>query len=831
MLNRRLIQRELTGTPQQSIIFVLCVSLSIMTLVSLSGFSESVDSSLLRDAKALHAADIIVESNYDISKTVMDAISSIKNKGEIEGARVYEFYSVVRAVDTENSLLADIKVIEPGYPFYGNVELASGKAFHNQLTKGSIIVEQNILDRLKLAIGDRLHIGNTTLTIRDVVLKEPDRPVNFFSLGPRIFISAEDLKELDLVKKGSRVQHKALLKVHDERGVDRIAAGLRASAIPDQERVETFRTAESGVKRFFDNFIFFLSLIGFFTLLLAGIGIQSALTAFLQEREKTIAIMKALGATRRFITVNFAAIVSILGLVGTFIGLILSFLLQGLFPLLFGAIIPGNVEYTVSWSAVIQGLALGMAVVALFTFLPLYRLEDVKPASILGKEEIRRKRGMPYYLTIAATVTFSIAMAAWRVRDIKTGIYFALGIISLIVISAFATELLMLLLKKARISSLVLRQAMRGLLRPGNATRAVIITLTASLTVISSIYLVEQNLDADFIRSYPADAPNLFFVDIQPSQKDEFSNSLGIKTEYYPVVRARIASINGEPVNIREEQRSMRDNLGREFNLTYRDHLLHDESIVKGNELYRKDWEGIQVSVLDMVLKMKEMKIGDVIKFNIQGIPIEARISSIRTRTRASIQPFFYFVFPENTLMDAPQTIFTAVRVDRKEIPALQSRMASKFPNVSAIDMTEVASLFSRVMVRLSTIARFFTLFSIIAGLLIIISSAFATRYTRVQEAVYFKILGAKGSFVLKVFSLENLLLGLVSSALAILFSQTASWIVCRQVLDISHRLFIGHSLIIMLVTVLLVTVTGMLASISVLKQRPVVFLREEMRE
>lgn len=787
MLNRRLIRRELAGSPQQSIIFVLCVALSLVTLVSLSGFSESVDRSLLRDAKALHAADIIIESNYDISKSLLDSISSLKNKGVINAARVYEFHSVVRATESEESLLADLKVAEPGYPFYGTVELASGRPFRDQLAKGSVIVEQNLLDRLKLTVGGRLRIGNSTLTIRDVVLKEPDRPVNFFSLGPRIFISAGDLEALDLVKKGSRVQFKALLKVHDDREVERVAAGLRKSAIKDQERVETYKTAESGVKRFFDNLLFFLNLIGIFTLLLAGIGIQSALTAFLREREKTIAIMKAVGATRRFITIHFSIIVSILGLSGTFIGLVTSFLLQGLFPPFFDGIIPGNVGFSISLVAVIQGIALGMVVVALFTFLPLYRLEDVRPASILGKEDIRPKRGIPYYLSIAATMIFSISMAVWRVRDVKTGFYFIFGIIALIIIAALATELVMFLLKKGRVTSLALRQALRGLLRPGNATRAIIITLTASLTVISSIYLIEQNLDTDFIRSYPADAPNLFFVDIQPSQKDEFSSTLGIKAEYHPVIRARIASINGEPVNVQEEQRRMRDNLGREFHLTYRDYLLHDESVIKGKELFRKDWDGVQVSVLNTVLKMREMKVGDVIRFNIQGIPLQARISSIRSRTKASMQPFFYFVFPEKTLNDAPQTIFTAVRVKKDEIPALQSRIVSRFPNVSVIDMTEVASLFSRVMSRLSAITRFFTLFSITAGGLIIISSAFATRYARIQEAVYFKILGAKGSFVLKVFTMENLILGLISALLAVLFSQTVSWIVCRKVLDISH--------------------------------------------
>ena len=831
MLNSRFIRRELTSSPQQSIIFVLCVALSMVTLVSLGGFSESVDNSLLRDARALHAGDIIVHSNYDLSSPLSEAISSLRRKGIIDAARVYEFYSLVRAPDGEGSILADMKVVETGYPFYGTVALKSGRSFRDTLQKGGIIVEENLLGRLGLKVLDRVKIGNATLTILDVVIKEPDRPVNIFSLGPRIFISAEDLNELDLVKKGSRVMYKALLKVHEERDLETVAADLRKTAMKGQEHVETFKTSESRIKRFFDNLLFFMSLIGIFTLLLAGIGIQSALTSFLREREKTIAIMKALGGTGRFITSNFAVIVSVLGITGTILGLLISFSLQGFFPALFRGILPGDVVPAISWSAVLQGIALGAMVVALFTFLPLYRLEDVKPASILGREEIRSKRGLLYYSVFAAALISSTVMVVLRFGEVKTGLYFVSGTIALIIISALGAELILLFMKKAAVRSLALRQAFRGLFRPGNSTRAIIITMTASLTVISAIYLIELNLDADFIRSYPADAPNLFFLDIQPSQKDEFARTLGIKTEYYPVVRARIASINGESINLQDEQRRVGDDLTREFNLTYRDYLLSDEKIIKGKGLYMDGWEGLQVSVLDTVLKMRGLKIGDSITFNIQGVPLEARVSSIRTRTKASIQPFFYFVFPEKSLKDAPQTIFSAVRVEKERIPSLQNLIVSRFPNVSAIDMTEMVSLFSRVMGRLSVIARFFTLFGVVAGVLIVISSVLATRYARIQEAVYFKILGARSYFVLTVFALENIILGVVSSIFALIFAQVATWIVCKKVLDISFTLFAGTSLIIILSAILLATVTGLLASISVLRQRPVIFLREETKE
>jgi putative ABC transport system permease protein len=234
---------------------------------------------------------------------------------------------------------------------------------------------------------------------------------------------------------------------------------------------------------------------------------------------------------------------------------------------------------------------------------------------------------------------------------------------------------------------------------------------------------------------------------------------------------------------------------------------------------------------MDTVADIKQMKIGDRITFKIQGVPLQARISSIRTRTKESLRPFFYFVFPENTLRDAPQTIFTGVRVAKSQISSLQTSIVEKFPNISVIDTTELLTIFTDIVKKLSVIIRFFAGFSIVAGILIILSSILATRYARIQEAVYYKILGARSNFVVKVFTLENLVLGLVSAALALLISQIGSWLICVQVMNIAYKFFLLESLLLIVVTVVLVITVGLLPSISILRKKPVVFLREQTQE
>jgi putative ABC transport system permease protein len=357
------------------------------------------------------------------------------------------------------------------------------------------------------------------------------------------------------------------------------------------------------------------------------------------------------------------------------------------------------------------------------------------------------------------------------------------------------------------------------------------VTLTASLAVIFSITLMEKNLDSSFIQSYPPGSPNIFFIDIQPAQKAVFAQALGIATTFYPIVRGSVVAVNGVPVDQEKERQKREDNLGREFNLTYREQLLEDERIVTGGGLFRKDWSGLQVSVLDTVLKMRDMHIGDTITFRIQGIPMEARIASVRTSTRMALKPFFYFVFPEQVLNDAPQTLFAAVRVDKERIAPFQDRIVASFPNVSVINLTEAVTVFARIMEKLSTIVRFFTFFSVVAGVLIIVSSVFATRYARIREAVYFTILGARGRFVLATFAAENLCLGLVSAVSALILAQAGSWAICRFALDVIYQPFAGISLLMALATTLLIIAVGLGASLSILRVKPALFLREQADE
>lgn len=831
MIHGHFIIREITRSSKQAILFCLCVALSLTSLTVFSGFSESVSQTLLTDAKKLHAADIIVHSHDKLSDELDSAISDQIRQGKIDRSRYWEFYSMVRTADDQASVLSLLKVVEKGYPFYGEIVLKSGRPFHDVLSPGQTVVEQSLLDRLGAVIGDSLKVGYTTLIIRDVVVSEPDRPANVFSFGPRVFVSSKDLDALSLIQTGSRITYVSLLKVADDRQIDAIAGGLKQFASPDRERVDTYRTARTRVKRFLDNFIFFLKLVGIFILIIAGMGIQNTLTAFFNEKQRTIAIMKTIGATHRQIIRHFMPVVVLLALLGTVLGISTGIILQQGLARLLRVFFPPDMPFVVAWIGIFESMAFGIAVVALFTFMPLFRLREMRPVVIFRKEKAAPHKHWPMFVLAIGFVLFFFGLVFRHMQDLRFGFYFVAALSALILVTSIFTQFLLWILKRLRIRRMVVRQAIKGLFRQGNATRSVIVTLTASLSVIFSIYLLEQNLDTTYVKSYPADAPNLFVIDVQPAQQEAFANFIAQPLIFYPIVRARVTAINDRTIDRRAERAKRRDNLGRTFNLTYRHSLLADEKIIKGSRLFRDDWTDPQVSVLDMVVDMHKMDIGDTIRFNIQGVPLKARISSIRTRTTDTLGPYFYFVFEEKTLKSAPQTVFTALRVENHRVGLMQSRIVKMFPNVSVIDLSATIQVFARMMKQLSTIVKGFCVLSMAAGILILISGVFATRAERITESVYYKILGAGKTFIRKVFSLEIFIVGLLSGLLALIMSQTGVFLICRFFLDIAYHPFLLSCGFIVGATLLLIIGVGLVSTTSILEKKPVIYLREQPDE
>lgn len=830
-MNVRFMLREIVHSRSQVLIFIFCVMLSLISIVAINSFRRDVQQAILSDAKGLHGADIVIHSHHDFSSVLLDEIVAVKEEFDVSVIRTWEFYSVVRREDGADSLLCNIKAVEEGYPHYGSVDVASGRALSEVLRPGQVVVAESLLERLGLKLGDLVILGDAKLLVSDVIKLESMRPVDFVNFGPRILVTAEDLAQMGLIGKGSRVHFGALVKTADELQMEPVEKRLQKAGVIAQERITTYKNQSSRIKKFFDNLLFFLSLVSVFTLLLAGIGMQSSLGALLRRKQKSLAIMRSLGATGSFLLGHYLGIVLLITLVGCGLGILGGALFEKSFVLLFSGLLPDNIVLGISFWDVFESVVLGLLVVMFFTYLPLQEIREVRPAKIFRKDNMNRSRKSEAVVLLACGVILLSGLIIRQLEDIETGLYFVTGLVVLIFFLFLLATAVLAVLSKITISPLVYRQAIRSLMRPGNATRSIIVTLASAIAVLFSIYLVEMNLYGTYIASYPADAPNLFCLDIQKNQRQPFLDLVGEDTELFPVIRARLVTINAKKIERKEETIKRGDSLTREFNLTYREELLKDEVLESGASLFGDFKNGsnpVPVSVLDSVAELGDMQLGDILGFNIQGVPLNAVVSSIRSRTKSMLYPFFYFVFRTQDLQAAPQTFFGALTVEKAGLAQLENRIVNTFPNISPINVSETAAELGLLMQKLSRIVNFFASFSILAGGLILVSSILATRIARVREAVYYKVLGGGRSFVLKVFFMENLTLAFLSSCCGIVVAQLSSWLVCRFIFNLSYNPGLFSTLLVIIFTAVLLTSLGLLSSISIVNRKPVQFLSDQ---
>ncbi|MBT8329830.1 MAG: FtsX-like permease family protein [Desulfofustis sp.] len=832
MIHYRFLLEELRYGGKQVITFVICVALSIATLTALNSFRRDVHGSLIDEARELQGGDIIIHAHQPISDKLQLAVDSLAQQNYLKQQKTFEFYTVVLSEIKDSSLLSSIKAVESAYPFFGTITLTSGLQLGEALEPGTVVVAQEVLDRLDLAIGDSLIIGDVAFTIADVVAFESMRPVSFLSFGPRIFISMTDLDQLGLLGRGSRVEHELLLQLSEPDDAEDITKILSASAVPRVERVETAASARSRVRTFFDNLLFFLSCISILTLMLSGIGMQGSLSAILYQKQKVIAVTKAFGASNRFLLTQYLIMVSFMGAFGSLIGIGLGYTIKRLFPLLLGDLVPQGVGYAFHPADTLEGIVLGILVVTVFTLLPLHRLGTVKPVMIFRHETGAAKRQAAPIITGIICSLFLSLLVIRQIDDVKIGIFFVLGLVLLIATVSLTASACLWLLKRAPLPTLALRQAAKSLYRPGNASRSIIVTLTSAISVLLVIFLLKLNLFATFIESYPENAPNLFCIDIQQDQKDLFQAVVGEEVLLFPVIRARLLSINDQPIDPVQERERKTDNLGREFNLTYRENLLDDEIIIGGNSLFegaeRLPPGVVALSVLDSIAEIGEIELDDRMRFNIQGVEIEAQVTSIRSRTESRLYPFFYFVFEPATLEAAPQTFFSAIHLPRELIPDMITAIVAQLPNVSTINVADVADRFGQLMKRLSVVITFFASFSIMAGCLILISTIFATRLDRIRETVYYKVLGADSNFVLLVLTCEHAMLALFSSIMAVIFAEVAAWLICTTVFNIVYQPHWYVAGLTVVCSIVLVIMIGLTSSFGIIQQRPAVYLRQQ---
>jgi putative ABC transport system permease protein len=877
--------RETRGAWRHFLYFFVCIAVGVSALVGVSLFAAHIDHAVSKQAKGLLGGDLEIRSSHPLSAEGQAALDSLDRRG-VQKTHISELVAMAARTDRRDAVgqgtqIVELKAVEPEYPLYGAVKVEPSQPLNHllqpdaSLCNGSpcdgAVVQEALLLRLGLAVGDRLKIGKTAFVITGLVRTEPDRLANAFSLGPRVIVSQPALQAAGLVQPGSRVRERHLLALPPDISLESLRKELRGRLAEEHVRISGFRDAQPQLKQFLEQLSRYLGLIGLTALFIGGLGVAMSIHAFIQEKLKTIAILKTLGADSSLLIRMYVLQAIGLGLIGSGAGVVLGILLQRwLPPLLAGAFVSDVLDQLAvsadlseaSILPLLKGGALGLLTTLLFSLWPLLRVREIRPAVIFRREadvslrdehRARLWRLAPVLkdrLSIAipgAIVCGLAALSIWQAGSWKIGGLF-IGGLSLAVLALFiCARLFVRALRHVPIpASISLRYAVGNVLRPGGHTAGVLVAIGMSVMVIMTVSLVERALLRQVGENRPVDAPTFFFIDLQPDQTQAFAGLIhrmtGGKTpEITPLVRSRLHAVNGEVVQVEEErdQEERRDEskeerrkqwyLSREYVLTFL------EQLPKGNDIVGGTWwqpgqhvERPQVSIEEEAARSLGLDVGSHIELDIQGATIAAEIASIRRVDWSKFSTNFYMILSPGSLDGAPLTYVATIHVDPElEVP-VQQAVVEAFPNVSAIHVGDVLRNFAGVLDRLASAIRAVALFCVMTGGLVMAAALAATRYRRLYESVILKALGATRGLIARTFAAEYALLGLVGGTLAAGLSSALSWLVLTYVFDLAWSLHPSVLVTGLALTVILTLSVGLLSTFRILGQRPLAILRHE---
>ncbi|HEX7174368.1 MAG TPA: FtsX-like permease family protein [Pyrinomonadaceae bacterium] len=830
--------RELRAGWRRLLFFFLCIGIGVGAVVALRTVIRNVNRAMMGEAQQLLTADALVDSTRPWSAETLAKIERVARPPLVEArTEAIEASTMARPADDtrEGAQMVELKGIEPPFPLYGEFKLQGGERFdHAMLEGGGAIVAPLLLERLGLSVGDAMKIGETVYQIRAVLEQEPGAGGGF-RLGPRVFVARGSMEDAGLTGFGSRARRRIFFKTADA-GVTELVARLRAELAGDLVNVRSYRESQENMSEDFERGENFLALTGLVVLVLGGIGVAGVTRVFIEQKKKSIAILKCVGATGKRITAAYLAQTLALGVAGSLLGIALAKAALVYVAGRFAASLPANMSYELSAGAVWQGLGLGVLISVLFSALPLLRVRRIKPDILLRDRDDEGpwwgRFDLPRLATGALLAASLFALAVWQAGSLRVGAWFLAGLAATSGLLYLAAWALVFVVRRARrVGSFALRQAISGLHRPGNQTRVVIMAVGLGAFLVMSVLQLQSNLLDELDFSRRGQLANMYLIDIQKDQAEGVARIIeettGKPADLVPTVRMRIAAIDGRDINL-EEVREGRGMLGREYVVTYRPRLEQNETIVAGEFWGEEPSAEPEVSIEEGMRGVGGLDVGTRITFDVLGRKLTARVSSVRKVDWRNSRTGFLVLFRPGTLENAPQSMVGAINgpVDAQARARFQRAILDRYPNVSVIDVFDVVRSIGRILGNITLAVTFIGGFVLLCGTLILVGSIAMTKYQRVYEAAVLKTLGAKRRTLLTILLAEYGLLGMVAGAVGALAAIALSYAVAKYMLKIPWTFEPSVVLGGVAATAALVVIVGALSSFDVLVRKPLATLR-----
>lgn len=835
-----LTRREIRSSWQRLLFFFLCIALGVGSIVALRSLIQNLTKVVGNDARALMTADLEVTSTNDFSPVDIAKVEAVISEFRTieERNETITTSSMARPVDQAKQTLefVELKGIEPPFPLVGAFVLGNGEPFDFKLLENNgAVIARVLLEDLGVTVGDSIRIGEATFQVRGVFDEEPGGSSGF-RLGSRVFVEKKAFDEAGITRNSSRVRRRILYRTSDN--PTEIVRRLREALQGTTLQVNSYREQQENLSEQFERTENYLALTGLLILVLGGVGVWNVARAFVEQKRKTVAVLKCLGASGgRVITVYMLQILT-LGLIGSGFGVLLA---QGgllLARTQFAEALPANMSYAVSASTAAQGIVLGLLISLLFSTLPLLQIRTIKPKLLLRDENNVSMSRLDWSRWIFGAVCLAglLALAIWQAGSLRIGLYFLGGLAGTGLVLYLSAALLTSILRRlGTFSSFSFRQAVNSLYRPGNQTRVILLAVGLGAFVVITVQIMQANLIREFDFSRNRRLPSLIFVDIQKSQIAELARLIEERTgeipEQTPTVRARISHVNGEAIDYQQrEVRQQQGQIGREFAITYRQKLEENETIIGGSWWTPGAVDVPRVSVEERMAERLKVGPGDSITFDISGRKITALVASVRKIDVRNARTAFVFVFEPGPLEAAPQSFAatTLQHVPATDRQRLQRDILDRFPNVQIFDVADIIATVNALVNNFVIAISFVGSFVLLSGILILIGSVALTKSQRIYENAILKTLGAKRATLATILFAEYATLGLIAGLISSGFGTALSYVVARFLMNIDWQFEPVIVLLGVLITAAVVTAVGVAASFDVLFRKPLATLRSQ---
>ena len=819
-------------------LFVSSIVLGIAAMVAIYSLGDNMSAEVDRQAASLLGADLEIGTSKQVSPEIQKMVDSLGDKRSEQRM----FPSMIYFSKSNNTRLVQVRALGGEFPYYGELETvpaAAGKSFR----KGqAALVDQTMMLQYDAAVGDSVKIGNVSFVIAGTLINAPGQTGLSASVAPPVYIPLQYLEQTGLSQKGSRIGYQFFFKFDKSVKMEELVKKIEPRLDAEGMSYETVATQKQNTARSLQDLTDFLSLVSFIALLLGCVGVASAINIYVKEKIRSVAILRCLGAKGWQAFLIYLIQIVVVGFIGSLAGAALGTLIQQFLPIAFKDFLPIKVTADFSWSAIGQGLLLGVVISFLFALSPLVAIRKISPLNTLrlSFQKFSLFRDPVKWLVYLLIILFIFGFSFLQIKEIPESIAFTIVILLSFLILVGTAALLMWAVRRffPNAAGYLWRQGLANLYRPNNQTTILIVAIGLGTGIICTLFSIRAILLNRIEMTARDNRSNTILFDIQPQQTDSviaLAKQFNLPIDgAVPIVNMRLERINnitGETLRKDSTIKMWKGIFDREYRVTFRDSLTSSEKIVKGKWSGKADPSGkIFISLDERYAKSNSIKIGDTLNFNVQGAPVTTIVGSFRQVDWGRVQTNFLVVFPTGVLEKAPQFHVLVTRIEKKDVSArFQQQLVQKFPNVTVIDLSAVLNIVSSIIDKVGFIIRFMAAFSIFTGLIVLIASVLISKYQRIQESVLLRTIGASRKQIFYITALEYFFLGALAAATGMFMSLGVSWLVAKFIFQ-TEFILKWLPLLGVFVSVCFLTVfIGLINSRAVVTRPPLEILREEV--